>query len=214
MMDKIQAVLHDREYLKRIFWELFRYGVVGTITTIINIVSYDIFARGLGIQYIISTVLAWTVAVIFAFFSNKFIVFQRKSMERHIVMKEFLEFISSRIATGIVDIIIMYLGVSILHQNDLWVKTASNIITIVLNYILGKFIVFKEKLSATNGLAELGVLATTGYIARNTYIEAVRTSHEQRKIIFFSNVEIERLILSPSKLETFKKIIDNQVKDN
>lgn len=145
MMDKIQAVLHDREYLKRIFWELFRYGVVGTITTIINIVSYDIFARGLGIQYIISTVLAWTVAVIFAFFSNKFIVFQRKSMERHIVMKEFLEFISSRIATGIVDIIIMYLGVSILHQNDLWVKTASNIITIVLNYILGKFIVFKEK---------------------------------------------------------------------
>ena len=76
------------------------------------------------------------------------------------------------------------------------------------------FIVFKEKLSATNGLAELGVLATTSYIARNTYIEAVRTSHEQRKIIFFSNVEIERLILSSSKLETFKKIIDNQVKDN
>lgn len=76
------------------------------------------------------------------------------------------------------------------------------------------FIVFKDKLTATNGLAELGVLATTGYIARNTYIEAVRTSREQRKIIFLSNVEIEQLILSSSKLETFKSIIDNQVKDN
>ena len=76
------------------------------------------------------------------------------------------------------------------------------------------FIVFNEKLSATNGLAELGVLATTGHIARNTYIEAVRTSHQQRKIIFLSNVEMQQLIVSSHKLDTFKNIIDEQVKDN
>mgnify|MGYP000862038392 FL=1 len=76
------------------------------------------------------------------------------------------------------------------------------------------FIVFNEKLSATNGLAELGVLATTGHIARNTYIEAVRTSHQQRKIIFLSNVEMQQLIVSSHKLDTFKSIIDEQVKDN
>ena len=76
------------------------------------------------------------------------------------------------------------------------------------------FIVFNEKLSATNGLAELGVLATTGHIAHNTYIEAVRTSHQQRKIIFLSNVEMQQLIVSSHKLDTFKSIIDEQVKDN
>jgi len=76
------------------------------------------------------------------------------------------------------------------------------------------FIVFNEKLSATNGLAELGILATTGHIARNTYIEAVRTSHQQRKIIFLSNVEMQQLIVSSHKLDTFKNIIDEQVKDN
>lgn len=76
------------------------------------------------------------------------------------------------------------------------------------------FIVFKEKLFATNGLAELGILATTGNITRNTYIEALRTSHDYRKIIFLSNIEIEKLIRSSSKLESFKEIIDEQVKDN
>jgi DNA-binding NarL/FixJ family response regulator len=76
------------------------------------------------------------------------------------------------------------------------------------------FIVFNSKLVHTNHLSELGILATTGYIARNTYIEAVRTSHDIRKIIFLSNVEFEELILSHDKLETFKEIIDSQVKDN
>lgn len=76
------------------------------------------------------------------------------------------------------------------------------------------FIVFGRKLESTNGLAELGIIATTGYLTRNTYIEAVRDSKDVRKIIFISNPEFNRLILSENKLEMFKNIIDEQVKDN
>lgn len=76
------------------------------------------------------------------------------------------------------------------------------------------FIVFDAKLRNTNGLSELGILATTGYITRNTYLEAIRESGSDRKIIFLSNPEFERLILSKNKLEEFKYIIDCQVKDN
>ncbi|RXG26888.1 restriction endonuclease [Leeuwenhoekiella marinoflava] len=76
------------------------------------------------------------------------------------------------------------------------------------------FIVFSDKLKHTNGLAELGIIATTGYLTRNTYIEAVRGSGDLRKIIFISNHEFEKLILSKNKLEMFKSIIDSQVKDN
>lgn len=76
------------------------------------------------------------------------------------------------------------------------------------------FIVFSSKVNHTNGLSELGILATTGFIAKTTYLEAIRTSHDIRKIIFLSNIEFENLISSTNKLETFKKIIDTQVKDN
>ncbi|MFY7956589.1 MAG: response regulator [Flavobacterium macrobrachii] len=76
------------------------------------------------------------------------------------------------------------------------------------------FIVFQNKLKNTNGLAELGIIATTGYITKNTYIEAVRESGESRKILFLSNPEIEKLIKADNKLSTFKNLIDNQVKDN
>lgn len=76
------------------------------------------------------------------------------------------------------------------------------------------FIVFQNKLKNTNGLAELGIIATTGYITKNTYIEAIRESGETRKILFLSNPEIEKLIKAENKLSTFKNLIDLQVKDN
>jgi CheY-like chemotaxis protein len=76
------------------------------------------------------------------------------------------------------------------------------------------FIQFFTKLKNTNGLADLGFLITTGYIAKTTYIEAVRTSSEKCKIIFLSNPEIEKLINSITPLLELKRIIDEQVKDN
>jgi hypothetical protein len=76
------------------------------------------------------------------------------------------------------------------------------------------FIVFQNKLKNTNGLSELGILATTGHITKNTYVEAVRESSESRKILFLSNPEIEKLIKAENKLSAFKSLIDDQVKDN
>lgn len=76
------------------------------------------------------------------------------------------------------------------------------------------FIQFFSKLENTNGLAELGILITSGYIGRNTYLEAMRTSRGRFKVLFLSNPEIEKILNSIDKLSTFKSIIDAQVKDN
>lgn len=76
------------------------------------------------------------------------------------------------------------------------------------------FIIFNSKLKNTSGLSELGIIATTGYIAWTTYIEAVRNSSDTRKILFLSNPEFERLIKAKDKKAEFKLILDSQVKDN
>ena len=76
------------------------------------------------------------------------------------------------------------------------------------------FITFQAKIKNTNGLCDLGVMATTGHIKKTTYLEALRDSGNERKIIFLSNPEIELLINSQNRLESFKEIIDFQVKDN
>lgn len=77
-----------------------------------------------------------------------------------------------------------------------------------------QFKLFRDKVKESNGLSKLGILITSSSFTRTTYIDAIRDSKDDLKIIFISNIEIERLIRMEDKLSEFKKIIDNQVKDN
>lgn len=76
------------------------------------------------------------------------------------------------------------------------------------------FIVFKEKIDKSNNLANLGFIISARGFKRTAYLEALRTSGSNNKIVFISNVEIEKLITSRIPLEALKGIIDEQVKDN
>lgn len=76
------------------------------------------------------------------------------------------------------------------------------------------FITFHSKLLATNGLANLGFIVTTSGFKRTAYLEALRSSREELKIVFLSNLELSEIIKSDDLLDNLKKIIDSQVKDN
>lgn len=76
------------------------------------------------------------------------------------------------------------------------------------------FILFKSKLNATNGLAELGFFITTSSFKRTAYLEALRSSEGHHKIVFIDNSLLMRLMKSEDPREELKRIIDYQVKDN
>lgn len=76
------------------------------------------------------------------------------------------------------------------------------------------YIVFNDKLKNSNGLSELGIIATTGGFAKTTYLQAMRDSGISNKILFLSNVEFLKLIKSDNKIDDFKRIIDEQMKNN
>ena len=73
------------------------------------------------------------------------------------------------------------------------------------------FIVFHKKVSSSNGDSNLGVVFTTGHIKRTVYLEALKESGNDVKIIYLSSGEIARLIHTPDMLDEFKEIMDEQV---
>ena len=81
--------------------------------------------------------------VIFAFFTNKFIVFEAKQKKGFWV--ELGSFVLARVVTGVLDMLIMLVFVDYLHLNDLVIKIVSNIVVIILNYVFSKFIIFRKK---------------------------------------------------------------------
>lgn len=121
------------------------YAVFGVLTTVINIAVYAICYTKLGIANIPSDIIAWLIAVLFAFITNKLWVFDSKSMDKQTVISELIKFMCARLATGGVDLLIMYIGVDLMHGPEIILKTASNVLVIILNYILSRLVVFRKK---------------------------------------------------------------------
>ena len=121
------------------------YLFFGVCTTTVNVVVYWLCAHPLGLAVMASTVIAWVLAVLFAFFTNRKWVFHSENTGFKSVGKEMLMFFACRLATGAVDWICMYVFVDMLHWNDMLVKFCANIIVIILNYLASKILIFRRK---------------------------------------------------------------------
>lgn len=125
--------------------DIIPYAIFGILTTLVNIVSYYIAAHVMYLPIMASTFIAWFLAVLFAYITNRKWVFHSESHTIGKVFREIIAFFSCRIATGLVDGGCMWLFVDILHLNDVIVKTVANVVVIILNYIASKLLIFKHK---------------------------------------------------------------------
>jgi len=138
MSDKIRELFI--KYKSFIF-----YAVFGVLTTAINIAVYWLCRNVLGLANVPGTVIAWVAAVLFAFITNKLFVFDSKDMSMRVFFSEMIRFFLARIATGILEVLIMFIGVDVMHGPSMVLKVITNIIVIIVNYILSKLLVFIKK---------------------------------------------------------------------
>lgn len=126
--------------------ELISYCFWGGMTTLVNYVAYFVCRKLLGAEnYLACNLIAWIVAVVFAFVVNKIFVFKSRSWESRIVFRESWQFLSARIFSGVLDMAMMWFFVDVMGFSDVIIKIIANIIVIVLNYILSKLIIFRKK---------------------------------------------------------------------
>lgn len=121
------------------------YLVFGVLTTIVNIVAYFLLDFNRLFNTVINTSIAWVVAVIFAYVTNKKWVFESKVEGFKDNFKEMMSFFGCRIATGLMDVGIMFVFVDILCYDDMIIKIASNVLVVILNYVGSKLLVFRNK---------------------------------------------------------------------
>lgn len=122
------------------YQSIINYIIVGGFTTVVSIVSYFILTKLFLIPYMISTILSWIMAVLFAYFTNKKYVF--KSKNKNIL--ELINFIKYRLLSLLIEMVIMYILVSILKIDDGIAKIGTQVVVLVLNYLFSKLFVFKK----------------------------------------------------------------------
>ena len=113
-------------------------------TTVVNLVSYALFTRLMHIDDFVAIFLSWVLAVFFAYITNKIWVFESKSTEAKQLFKEIVSFASARVATLGLEYVIMFIGVDMMHINDMIVKVFAQVLVIVANYIFSKLFIFKK----------------------------------------------------------------------
>ncbi len=128
----------------RMWKETIRYLIGGALTTILSFAVYLFFARVIGIEVIISNTISWIVGVSIAFVINKIYVFQNKTTKGRKLARQVFVFSFLRVATLIIENILIYLFVVVFGADDAMVKIFTQILVIVLNYVLGKVVVFKK----------------------------------------------------------------------
>ena len=139
--------------------EIIRYLIIGILTTLVSLGTYYALVLTIlnpddALQVQVANVISWVVSVLFAYFTNRSFVFKVKDSH---VLSEFCKFVASRIFTLLVDMAIMFIFVSLLHLDDKIIKLITQVIVIVLNYILSKFLVFikpKDPKEPTNNSKE------------------------------------------------------------
>lgn len=122
--------------------EQLNYLIFGALTTLINIIVYYVSRQLLSINNVVSNILAWLLSVLFAYVTNKLWVFDKREYNLNKLMYEVSSFFGCRLATGVIDIGIMYITVDVLLLPSLLMKILSNILVIILNYIASKIIIF------------------------------------------------------------------------
>lgn len=136
MIEKIWRKVVNRETIS--------YIVFGVLTTLVDWVTYA-GCRKVEIDYRWATVVAWIVAVLFAFVTNKFFVFESKSLEGKKVLQELVSFVTCRGATGIFTLVVMIVLVDGLGiKQDFICKVVVSAISLILNYVFSKLFIFKN----------------------------------------------------------------------
>ena len=136
MLKRIKNLLHK-------YREIISYTFFGCGATLINIVSFYLFHQILHIDLIAGNVLAWILAFLFAFFTNKIWVFESREWRGKKVVTEMRDFLIARLATLVLDTFFMWLLVEAIRVNSLFAKIVVNIIVIVANYAASKLWVFR-----------------------------------------------------------------------
>ena len=130
-------------------WKKYRefilYLFFGGLTTLVSIVSYAFCERVLGMDPLVANIISWILAVSFAYVTNRKWVFRSRALGVEAVIKEAAAFYSGRLVTLAMEEAVLAVGIKWLGYDSIAVKIFAQVLVILANYFISKWVVFRER---------------------------------------------------------------------
>lgn len=142
-MEKIKTLINTiiKKFMTK---EVILYVVFGVLTTLVNVGTFYVLTNFLHYNENIANIIAILLAVIFAYITNRKLVFNSKASSFSEIFFEICKFFSARFFTMVVEFFGFMLLFNVLHIPNLISKISITVLVIVLNFFLSKFFAFKN----------------------------------------------------------------------
>jgi len=125
--------------------EILLYLFFGGVAFFLNIWLFILIGKFFEINVLLNNAICWIICVSFQYFTNKTWVFEDKTAGFSELLRQIISFFSGRIFTLLVEEVILAVCITLLNFHSLTVKLSAQVIVIILNYIISKMIIFKNK---------------------------------------------------------------------
>ena len=156
-----KKILEKLPFLEKILaWEIVSYIVFGGLTTVVNLAAYwavNLFAgenyeakvlftvKSFEFRWIyFANAVAWVIAVVFSYITNKIFVFESKARDAKTIFREVSTFFGSRILSFLLFEELLF-GVLAAFMNDWIAKIAIAVFVILFNYVASKLVISRKK---------------------------------------------------------------------
>lgn len=134
--------------------QIILYLIFGVATTAVNWIVYAIAMWLLPIKntefkVLIGGMIAWVLAVLFAYVVNKRFVFESNVTDIYALAKECLAFFGARCVTGLIEVlglpVLVWIGLNqmLFGVDGFIAKAIISVVVVVLNYVFSKRFVFR-----------------------------------------------------------------------
>lgn len=132
-------------------YETISYLITGVLTTVVDYLVFILVNEHLKAMHLgaasaamAATVVSWIAAVIFAYITNKLIVFRSFNFRPRCLLKEVTGFFAARGLSGVITLLLMWFMVDLFAWNEYLAKILTSVFNVVFNYVASKLFIFKK----------------------------------------------------------------------
>ena len=122
-----------KEAVNYLFW--------GFASFLFNMGMFYLLSKVCDVNVLAANIITWILCVIFVYITNRLFVFESKNEK---ILAEFLKFMSARVGTLLLEELILFAGITVLHRDEMLVKLTGQVFVIGSNYVLSKLWIFRK----------------------------------------------------------------------
>ncbi len=127
--------------MKKIVIQLFRFGVVGVIATIVDFGVLMLLKESLHMDVLLASAISFFASVTANYILSMLFVFESNTSNK---IKEFLVFVGLSIGGLLINQLVMWYGTHVLTAYYLWVKVFALLVVPIYNFVTRKLLLEKN----------------------------------------------------------------------